>query len=500
MEKTIIINYEDEETLVAILENKVLVELYLEREKDKGVVGNVYKGRVESIHSGIEAAFIDIGLGRSGFLHRSDVLIGADEGTFQEILHKEKLGGLGRKKIPRALDKELKVNDEILVQVIKESFRQKGVRLSTYISIPGRFLVFIPGLRGIGISRKIKDFTERKRLKDIVEKNAPKDFGFIVRTEGANKESKDFKGDIKYLLHVWKKIQRNFRRSPAPKLLHEELDLASKVVRDLLVEEVDKLIVNSESLYRQLKRSINLLAPHFRSRLEIYRGKKPLLTAYNLDKEIEKIFEPKVWLNSGGYITIEHTEGLIAIDVNSGRFKEKKNLEETALKTNLEAAQEIARQLRLRNLGGIIIIDFIDMVSSKNCQKVSQSLKEALKRDRAKTKVLDISPFGIVEMTRQRIRESIGEIVEEPCPYCQGKGRIKSIISTGLLALRKIKEYASKTKEFEICIQLHPQVAKYLNSQKQDEIREISRHFRKKIVIQDDEKLHREKINFIPLS
>ncbi|MEA3368802.1 MAG: Rne/Rng family ribonuclease [Candidatus Ratteibacteria bacterium] len=500
MEKTIVISYENKETLVAVLENKVLEGLYLEREKERGVVGNIYKGRVESIRPGIEAAFIDIGLSRSGFLHRSDLLAGADEETFQKILQGEKVGSFRKRKWSTSLGKELKANDEILVQAIKESYRQKGVRLSTYISIPGRFLVLMPGLEGIGVSRKIGDAKERKRLKDIIENIIPKNFGFIVRTEGENKTPRDFKGDVKYLLHVWKKIQRNFKRAPSFNLLHQELDLASKAVRDLLVEDVDKLIVNSSSEYRRLKKSINILAPRFKSRLELYRGRKPLLTAYNLDKEIDKIFETKIWLKSGGYITIEHTEGLIAIDVNSGRFTGRKNLEDTALKINLEAAGEIARQLRLRDIGGIIVIDFIDMSFSKNRQKVYQGLKDCLKKDRAKTKVLNISQFGIVEMTRQRIRESLCEVVEEPCPYCRGKGRIKTVISTGILALRKLKEYAASTKEKNIHIEVHPQVAKHLNTEKQEQLREISRWFRKKILVQGNEELHREVINFIPAS
>jgi len=274
--------------------------------------------------------------------------------------------------------------------------------------------------------------------------------------------------------------------------------LPSKVIRDLLVEDVEKLVINSKPLYQRLRKVINLLAPQFRSRLELYRGRKPMLSAFNLEREIEKIFETKIWLKSGGYITIEQTEGLLAIDVNSGRFKGKKNLEETALKNNLEAAREIARQLRLRDIGGIIVIDFIDMISSKNRQKVEQCLKESLKKDRAKTKVLNISQFGIVEMTRQRVRESLAEVVEEPCPYCRGKGRIKTVITMGLLVLRKVKEYAAQTKEAKIYIELHPQLAKYLNAEKQDEIKIISRRFRKKIFIRENEKLHREVINFVP--
>jgi len=500
MKKMIVINNEDKETIVAILADKLLEELYLEREKDKGVVGNIYKGRVESIHPGIEAAFIDVDLGRSGFLHRSDLLTGADEETFKRILQGEKVGSFKRKrKWLTSLIKELKVNDEILVQVIKESFRQKGVRLSTYISIPGRFLVLMPGLGGIGISRKIKTGEERKRLRGIIESVAPKNFGFIVRTEGEGKSPKDFKGDIKYLLHVWKKIQKNYKRVSVPKVLHQELDLSSKAIRDLLVENVEKVVVNSNSEFRHLKKVVNLLAPQFKSRLELYRGKKPMLAAFNLEKEIEKIFETKVWLKSGGYITIEHTEGLLAIDVNSGRFKGKKNLEETALKTNSEAAREIARQLRLRDVGGIIVIDFIDMNLSQNRQKVLQILKEAFKKDWAKTKVLDISQFGIVEMTRQRVRESLSDVVEEPCPYCKGKGRIKSVTTTSLLVLKKLKEYAALTKKKEIRLHLHSQVARYLNAERQDELKAISCRFRKKIVIGEDEKLHREAIIFIPV-
>ncbi len=502
MGKIIIVNSEDNEILVAVLENNVLEEVHLEREKDKGVVGNIYKGRVENIHPGIEAAFIDIGLSRSGFLHRSDLLTGVDEEMSLRILQGENVGTINkrRKKGVAAFVDEIKANDEILVQAIKESFQHKGVRLSTYISIPGRFLVLMPGLTGVGVSRKIKNYEERKRLKEMIEEIAPKNFGFIVRTEGEGKKLRDFKGDIKYLLHVWKKIQRGYKRAHPPYLLHQELDLASKVVRDLLVDDVEKLVVNSNVEYRHLKKVINLMAPHLRSRLELYRGKKPLLSTFNLDREIEKIFDTKVWLKSGGYITIEQTEGLMAIDVNSGRFKGKKNLEETALKINSEAAKEITRQLRLRDVGGIIVIDFIDMNSHQNRQKISQILKEAFKKDKAKTKVLDISQFGIVEMTRQRVRESLGEFVEDPCPYCRGKGRVKSVVSTALLALRKLKEYALITREKEIHLNLHPQVAQYLNAEKQDEIRIISRRFRKRIFIKGNEKLHRENIDFVPVA
>ena len=470
MSHSLLVNVTPQETRVALVENGLLAELYVERRKGQSIVGNVYKGKVLRVLPGMQAAFVDIGLDRAAFLYVGDVQTNIKNVYLGEEVESEPLiatseasahsiemsvgdladgGGISpetHEPVYQPIQNLLQEGQELNVQVTKAPIGTKGARISSYISLPGRHLVLIPTVDHIGISRRITKEAERDRLKNMVEKLKAPGVGYIVRTVCEGKDEEKIKEDMEYLLKVWEEIKERSESSSAPSLIHNDLDLILRATRDLFTANIDRLIVDDQSEYSNLKKFIETYLPRLKDGLELYQGNEPLFDAFNIEADISRALGSKVWLKSGGYIIIDQMEALTAIDVNTGRFVGKKNLEDTILKTNLEAVREIAIQIRLRNIGGIIIIDFIDMIKKTNRDKVFNSLQEGLQKDRARTNILNMSDFGLVEMTRKRTQESLVRSLCEPCPYCEGKAYIKSPHTVTYELFRDLKREGSESK------------------------------------------------------
>ena len=488
MAKKLVINKTSHETRVALQENGHISELYIERSCDLGIVGNIYKGRVIRVLPGMQAAFVDIGLDKAAFLYVADV--------FDEMeAVADYVDGRSDSSEPDSEESEdetpplppienlLTEGQEILVQVSKEPLGTKGARISSHISLPGRHLVYMPTIDHIGISRRIENAEEKERLREIVESIRPPQSGFIVRTAAEGKSEEDLRADMNYLAELWCDIDRRQADMNAPTLVHSDLDVTSKVLRDILTEDIKHIIVDSQEEHDKIVKFLSTYMPNLKCRIELYSDEAPLFDACGLEVEISRALERKVWLKSGGYIIIEQTEALTAIDVNTGRYVGKRNQEDTILKTNLEAVKEIAYQVRLRNIGGLIIIDFIDMEKELHREQVHSSLEEALKSDKNKTNILKISELGLVEMTRKRVRESIGRTLCEPCPYCEGTGYIKSRTTIAFEIFRKLKREARDLPGYRINLQVHPDVAALLYDEERCIIDEIERQFQKQISI-----------------
>jgi ribonuclease E len=510
MKQEMLINVsQPEECRIAIVEDGMLEELYIERSSQDNYVGNIYKGRVVNLEPSIQAAFVDFGVGRNGFLHISDIEPqyfrqggydpgkpiesgggrsardfdfgdnngGEDSGEGQES------GGGGRGRRPRRMrpgarprvkppiQEILRRGDEVLVQVIKEGIGTKGPTLSTYISIPGRYLVLMPALGRVGVSRKIEDEDARRKLRDIMlELNPPKGLGFIVRTAGVDRTKKELSRDLAYLLRLWKVIVRRIKKFPAPIDIYEESDMIIRTIRDVFTGDVDSIYIDEPTAYERAKEFLQIVMPRYVNRLQLYEGKEPLFHRYRLDEEISRIHQRSVPLKQGGGIVIDQTEALVAIDVNSGNFRADDNAEETAYQMNLLAAKEIARQLRLRDLGGVIVNDFIDMRKEKHRRSVERALRDAVKRDRARTKILRTSPFGLVEMTRQRIRPSLKRSVFKDCPDCGGTGVVKTAESMAIEVVRLLILAAQQEGLVRVTATVADDVATYLNNKKRREL------------------------------
>lgn len=420
MSKEILINIRDKSKRIAVVNNNILEEFYLEVSNQESILGNIYKGRVRSIVPSINAAFVDIGQEKNGFLYIGELTNPLVE---EELSEQENIPSAQKKES----DNKFKTGDEIMVQVVKEAFGNKGPRLTTHISLPGRYLVFMPLDKNTGISRRIEDRNERRRLKSILEKiNFFKDVGLIARTVASGRGVKDFVRDGKFLIREWRNIKRKSLGLHAPALIHSEYSILFKVLRDIFSDGVDRVLIDSKQEYKRVVRFVRLvLGYNFAKKIRLYREGVPLFEIKNVEDEIRKLYERKVYLKSGAYIVIEITEGLTVVDVNSGRFKSKVNPERAAFMVNLEATKEIARQLRLRDIGGIIVVDFIDMLEDSNRHQVLDTFKNALNQDRAKTEVLGISKLGLVEMTRERTSRSIESRYYKTCPYCEGRGKLK---------------------------------------------------------------------------
>ena len=490
--KKIIVNSGIYENRVAILDKDILDEFYVEQEGAEQLFGNIYKGKVESVVPGIGAAFINIGTAKNGFLHISDVLeqnpqiLGESEDFIIENTHKTKTGEIANL---------LKVGQEILVQVVKESIGTKGPRLTTHLSVPGRYLVLTPFDESLGISRRINDLNERNRIRGIVKGlRLPKGIGCIVRTAARGVHVHSFKREIRYLLNLWSRIKFRSRKVRAPAILYEEYDLILRMVRDQFTEDVEKLAVDSREKYKRIARFLNFFMPALKSKIVLYKGTTPIFEKYGIEKEIEKIFNRKISLKSGGSVIIEQTEGMVAIDVNTERYKGKKNVEDTIFRTNMEAAREIARQIRLRDIGGILIIDFIDMESKAHKLKVQEALESSLKKDKAKTNILSISPIGVVEMTRQRMRKSLESATYKKCPYCDGRGLVKSDTTIAMHVLRKVEKASHATQKRELAVKVHPDIFSYLMENERNMILPLQRRCRKRIKLLKDSNLHLEDV------
>jgi len=485
-----------EECRIAIMEDGVLEELYVERTSQDNYVGNIYKGRVVNIEPSIQAAFVDFGVGRNGFLHISDVEpqyyrqggldpdkafdvepparggeAAADDEARQRTAtrRKPRLGDRPRVKPP--IQDILRRGDEVLVQVIKEGFGTKGPTLSTYISIPGRYLVLMPPLGRVGISKKIDDERDRRLLRDIMlDLQPPKGVGFVVRTAGTERTQSEMARDMAYLLNLWKSIVRRMRKYSAPIDIYQESDMIIRTIRDMFTEDVGRILIDDQAAYERAREFLELVMPNYVGRLQLYEGKEPLFHRYGLEEEIGKMYQRKVPLKGGGSIVIDQTEALVAIDVNSGSFRTEKSAEENAYQMNLIAAKEIARQLRLRDLGGVIVNDFIDMRKEKYRRGVEKALHDAMKRDRARTKILRTSPFGLVEMTRQRIRPSLRKSIFRDCPTCAGTGTVKTAESMAIEVMRTLHLSATRDDVTRLDITVHDEVATWINNRKRREI------------------------------
>ena len=467
MNKEIFINESMGETRIAIQENNQLVEVYVEKQDNHRMVGNVYKGKVENVLPGMQAAFVDIGYDLNAFLPFSE--IGSDEYIIEESGGKK---GKNNKSFKYDnIEVDLKKDQEIYVQVIKEPFAGKGPRVTTEVALPGRLLVLVPNANYIGISKKIWDKFERRRLKKVAQRLRVQNVGVIIRTVAEGKSEQHIENDFNQLINNWNKIENKADHESAPALVYEDLETASSVVRDLLTPDVEKIIIDSKRLFKKTQKYLEDVSPSLLDRLELYKLKSPLFESFGIESEIEKLMRPKAWLKSGAYLIIEKTEAMVVVDVNSGRFVGKRLHEENSLKINLEAAREVARQLRLRDLSGLIVIDFIDMKFEENRKKVYHELRRELKRDRAKVAVAPITEFGLLEMTRQRIRVSLLDSMSEECPTCHGSGRI---ISQETLVTRIdhwLRRYKSRHRSLRLQLELHPQNAEYLSGEKKHVLR-----------------------------
>lgn len=501
-QKEILINVEPMETRLAILDHGELEEFFVERTAQAPLAGNVYKGRVNSVVPGIRAAFVDLGIGKNGFLYLTDIVNPSPE--LAEHIQLESPAGsaapLAPEQQPRIQDL-VKVGQELLVQVVKEPLGTKGARLTTHLTLPGRFIVLMPMDVHFGISKRIEDPQERDRLRQLLkELNPPKDVGFIVRTAADGATRKQLHRDLRFLLALWQRIKTRSMRTATPALIHEEYDVVLRTVRDMLTDDVKKVVVDSREEFRTIHRFLCQTEPHLRDRIEWYHEDTPLLEKRGLESEVEKLFNRKVELPSGGSCIIEQTESLVAIDVNSGKFTGRRNLEETAFVTNMEAAHEIAKQIRLRDLGGILIIDFIDMISQSHRQKVFNILQNMLRKDRAKTNVIFISEFGLVEMTRQRIRKSLESVSFQECPYCHGRGSVRSPLTVSINALRHAKRLFQKHHCRGVELTVHPDVAARLTREDREAVQQVERQHHGRVQIKADPVLHLEEVKAAPLT
>jgi ribonuclease G len=495
----LVVNCEGPETRVAQIENGQLAEIYIERRRERGVVGNIYKGKVVRVLPGMQASFVDIGLEKAAFLYVADVR-GAPEDYKALFLDDEEARedhDEARTKQGTRIEELLKEGQEVLVQVAKAPIGTKGARSTSYVSLPGRNLVFMPTVNHVGISRRIGTDKERKRLRGIIDSMRPEGAGFIVRTVAEGVSEKDLRADMDFLIKVWNSIVKRNESARAPNLLYNDLDLLLRTVRDMLTPDIDKMIVDHKSEYERVLKFVQAFMPDFAHKIELYGGREPIFDGFGIEVEIDRALERKVWLKSGGYLIFDQGEALTAVDVNTGKFVGKKNLEETITKNNVEACKEVADQLRLRNIGGMIVIDFIDMDRHANREKVSRALGDALKNDRAKANVTAISELGLVEMTRKRTRESLLRSLTEPCPDCEGKGYIRSKTTICYDLLREIRREGGTIAEEAIEVRCHPEVAELLASTDQQYVDELEKRFQKKIVIKAREHTHIEEYQIV---
>ena len=506
MNKKIVINVAEHETRVALLEDGNIVELFIERGDVSDIAGNIYKGKVQRVLPGMQAAFVDIGLKQAAFIYVSDI-DGARYNDIENLMLKSNEGEEDLLNINGSISTTPLINykyhieelitegQEIMVQVSKAPLGSKGARVTTHISLPGRFLVLMPTSDHIGVSRRIENEIERKRLKGIVESLRQDQFGYIVRTAAEDIQKEKIAYEMGFLKNLWENIQSKYQTVPLPSLVHKEVALSLRAVRDLLVHEAEKLIIDSRSSYEAILLLLDTFMPSLKDSVELYEEREPIFDAYNLEGDISRALTKKVWLKSGGYIVIEHTEALVAIDVNTGRYVGKHNLEETILKTNLEAVKEIAYQIRLRDIGGIIIIDFIDMERKSNQDRVFNAYKEALTKDRSKTHILPISEMGMIQMTRKRIRMPLTRMLCEPCFYCEGEGYLISRQTICHNIYRDILRESRDMMGVKVSLRVNPEIAELLHGEENHLIVSLERIIGKHIVIYPDAQLHMEEMD-----
>src|SRR6266487_644067 len=520
MNKEMIVSSNGHETIVAILEDDLAAEIFVERERQRGVVGNVYKGRVSKVLPGMQSSFIDIGLERDGFLYVDDVIdtmeefdkLAADEeedrATGPEAARpvgaelarpKDRNGDRERPK-PKIEDL-LREGQEILVQVVKEPLGTKGARLTSHVTMAGRFLVFMPTVDHVGVSRKIESREERHRLRDIVrEFREARGFtgGVIIRTAAAGRPKEDIIKDLEAFHTIWTEIRQKTESQRAPAVVYREQSLVSKLLRDLLTEEFQAIRIDNRQEHQRVLELVGRIMPTLAPKVKLYTKPYPIFDEYGVQAEIDKALKSKVWLKSGGSIVINQTEALVAIDVNTGRYVGKKSsgrLEDTILKTNLEAVKEIVRQLRLRDLGGIVVCDFIDMEEKKNRQKVLQAVELELKKDRSPSKALQVSDFGLVIITRKRVKQSLERVLTEPCPYCSGSGVIKSSSTICYEILNEVKKVSPDLNGHRLLLRVNPDIARALKEEEQAVLKDLKQSIGKDVSIKADVHLHHEQFD-----
>jgi ribonuclease G len=545
MNKEMIISSGDHDTRVAILEDDQVVEVFIERERSRGVVGNIYKGRVSKVLPGMQSSFIDIGLERDAFLYVSEVVntveefdrleAGEDEEDDQPMpvpvevltvpegaadLPAPQEGGprverRARDRTPSRDDRDrerpeakiedlLKEGQEILVQVVKEPLGTKGARLTSHVSMPGRFLVFMPTVDHVGVSRKIESREERGRLRGIV-KSFREAHGFtggvIIRTAAAGRSEEDIVSDLSWFHQIWTEIRQKMEARRAPAVLFQEQSLVIKLLRDLLTDDYSAIRIDDEQEHRRVLALVERIMPALVPRVKLYTKTFPIFEEYGVQGEIDKALRSKVWLKSGGYLVINQTEALVAIDVNTGRYVGKRTgrLEDTIVKTNLEAVKEIVRQIRLRDLGGIIVLDLIDMEEKKNRQKVFQEVEKELRRDRSPSKALQVSDFGLVIVTRKRVKQSLERQLTEPCPYCSGSGSIKSAFTICYEILTEIQKIGPELDGQGVILRVNPDIARALKEEEQALLRDLESTLGKKVTVKPDAHLHHEQFDVMAI-
>ena len=502
--KEIIINITSLEIRVATLEDGDLVDFLVEREQSRRLVGDIYLGKVNAIIPGIQAAFVDIGYDKAGFLHGSDLDGSMDAFKDFDIVQPRKRGGrrkdVREKKTPPPIEKVLTKGQQLLVQVTKESIGTKGPRLSSQVSLPGRFVVYLPNSNYLGVSRKIESRQERARLKGLISRTKPENTAIIARTACAGVPPKQITSDIDYLHKLWLDVKKRSEEAVAPAIIHEEVGLLIGMVRDVVTDDVDRILIDSEREYKTLQKYLQTFSPNLTSRVKLYKEKTPIFDKFNIEREIEKTLERKIWLKKGGYIVIDPTEALVAVDVNTGRFVGKKDQEETIFETNMLAAREIPKQLRLRDIGGIIVIDFIDMEREQNRKKVLAELRQNLRKDRSRAKAFAVSELGLVEVSRKRVRPSLLHFFSDECPYCKGTGKVLSFDSLANKIEQWIRRVGSKTREKRIQLRVNSSLALYMEEERRQILDAMERQYRLKIEIQDDPRLHREDFKLVSLS
>ncbi len=493
MTRELVINTTKEESRIALLEDGQVVELYIERKRDASLVGNIYKGRIIKILPGMQSAFVDIGLEKAAFLYVTDIMTETDDYYTAFLDSETEELELPKKYMeePLSIEELIQEGQELFVQVSKDPIGTKGARVTSYISLPGRYVVLMPNVEHIGISRRIEDEEVRARLKAIAAELKPKGFGLIMRTVSEDATAEEIRRDIEFLLRLWENIQSKKEKVSAPHLIHSDLDPVFRSVRDFMSHDVERLVIDSPEEYERVKEFARSYLPSLIDRIEMYEGKEPIFDAFGIELDISRALGRRLWLKSGGYIIIDQTEAMTVIDVNTGKFVGKESLEDTILKTNLEAVKEIAYQIRLRNLGGIIIIDFIDMEKPENRQKVFSAFVDVMKKDRAKNTIYDLSELGIVQMTRKRVRESLGRVLCEHCPYCEGKGFVKSARTVTYDIFRKLKKM-NLPGNTTIMIKANHVVADLLSDEERQGIEEIEHIYNIKVIVKEDARLHQE--------
>ena len=492
MVREILINVNHGETRAAVLEDKRLVEIHIEREAHQSVAGNIYKGRVENVLPGMQAAFVNIGLERNAFLYLADAPLYVDarepDGETETVEARPR----------RARPARLHEGQEIVVQVVKDPIGTKGARVVTHPTLPGRYLVLAPSTEYVGISRRIADEAERNRLKAIARRLRPKGMGLIVRTVAEGREEAELEADLRFLLKVWDRVLQKSRRVSAPALLYRDHDLLYRLVRDVFSEDLAAVVVDSRAEYQKvLELAESLVGPSLKDRVKLYQGERPLFEEYGVEAELARALDRRVWLDCGGYLVIDRTEAFTSIDVNTGRYIGTTSLADTVLRTNLEAAVEIARQIRLRDLGGIILVDFIDMDRKEDREQVLARLTAELARDRTRTHVLGFTRLGLVELTRKKVREDLYAVLQKPCPYCQGTGRVLSEATMAHRVEREILRLARSAQGEAILVATHPAVAAQVIGVGGANLRRLESETGKVIYVRGSDDVHMEQMRVV---